>query len=497
MTAGRAASRPFGAGLGGTFAAVVAAARPDVEGVVLWGPLESGKRYLREVRAFNAVAVANPEGLRPEGWEEGDQEAIGFLIAKETVEDLGGIDALQLEGQLTRAAVFPRNHSVSHARVVAALEGLGAEVHVEAQAVVDMDTLVAEEAMPPRALIAQCVAWWCRSYPELGSAPAEGEPLELAPRVTLLARQGHAVVEEVARFGPRGELFGVLTRGEAVDPGAPGVILINGGTNHRVGINRNYTEWAREWAGLGLCVLRMDVRGLGDSPPLPGAELNALYREETRADVRAACDFLQASRGLRRFACLGLCAGGYQAFHTALEDPRVVAVVMLNPLRFLRDATHHTRLKRPPLEHYRTSLLQLERWRKLARGEVNVPEVARAVGLQFGRRVSAWAGRRVARLRRTEPAPNTQLAADLLRLIERGCEFVIVFNADEPIIERFKQEIAADRVRLTNSGRFWLEWVHHADHILTPLVSQQEAAGILRRTVSRWCTHQEPTRSAP
>jgi hypothetical protein len=49
---------------------------------------------------------------------------------------------------------------------------------------------------------------------------------------------------------------------------SPPHILVSGGNNMRAGINRNYTEWARDAALRGTTTLRFDIRRLGDSPPL-------------------------------------------------------------------------------------------------------------------------------------------------------------------------------------------------------------------------------------
>ena len=117
-------------------------------------------------------------------------------------------------------------------------------------------------------------------------------------------------------MGAERSVFGILAEHAAGHRDAPdlladagpaptGVILVNGGNNHRAGINRNYTQWARAWAGEGVSVLRLDIRGLGDSPPARARDLNVLYRAETAGDVIAAMDWLERHRGIRRFVLAG------------------------------------------------------------------------------------------------------------------------------------------------------------------------------------------------
>ncbi|MCP4069499.1 MAG: alpha/beta fold hydrolase, partial [Phycisphaeraceae bacterium] len=101
-----------------------------------------------------------------------------------------------------------------------------------------------------------------------------------------------------------------------------------------MGINRNYTEWAREAALSGVTTLRFDIRGLGDSRPRHPEDLNRLYRDETREDVIAAIDLLADRDDCDGVVLCGLCAGAYQAFHAARVDPRVVGLVLLDLLRW-------------------------------------------------------------------------------------------------------------------------------------------------------------------
>jgi dienelactone hydrolase len=500
--AGVATLGAFGALLGGTVATVFAASRPDVRALALWGAYPSGRAFLREVKAFEAMRAGNRGGARPARFAEGDQEAIGFLITAETAEAIRALDALKTGAPIAeRAAIFRRNARASVEPLAGHLRGAGVEVEVEPEATVDMAAFSGEPVPLPRAFVEAFGRWWSEAYPARRARPSPGHALARVAHVR--AEGGRRVREEVLRFGDDGGLFGILTSPVAdarVD--RPAVLLVNGGGNHRAGINRNHTEWARAWAERGLTVLRMDIRGLGDSPADPRAPWPVLYRGETRADVQAALDLLSGRFGFGRVVAVGLCAGAYQAFHAALGDPRIEGLVMLNPLRFQRPEERATgergELEYAPLAHYLRAAIDLGAWRRLALERRDPRVFARFVARRLHARAAAGA-RALAvmglvrplesialRERNPPPRPAGWLAGALFDLLERGARVLVVFDDSNPILPAFVESLDRDRRRLVESGRFEVEVLTGADHIFSPLVSQEQLTAILGRTLDAW-----------
>ena len=111
------------------------------------------------------------------------------------------------------------------------------------------------------------------------------------------------------------------------------MVLLNAGAVRRTGPSRMWVECARRWAADGLTILRLDVEGIGDSDgaTTPYVKDDSLYVPELVPQVQSAIDFLQARTEGERFILGGLCAGAYWSFHAALRDPRVSAILMLNP----------------------------------------------------------------------------------------------------------------------------------------------------------------------
>ena len=152
-------------------------------------------------------------------------------------------------------------------------------------------------------------------------------------------------LERPVRFGPNNRLFGIITMADGhreID--APAVILLCGGATHRISANRMYVNLARRLAANGICVMRMDLAGMGDSLPHDGYPANKPYTDKLADDVEAAMNTLEAATGKQTFLLFGLCSGAYAAMQTALLSPRVTDLVLVNQLVYYVSADYHKRL---------------------------------------------------------------------------------------------------------------------------------------------------------
>lgn len=132
--------------------------------------------------------------------------------------------------------------------------------------------------------------------------------------------------EQILRFGQEDSTLGIVTPGDSGDRKA-GIVFLNAGVLHRIGPHRLHVDLARRFAARGFDCLRLDLSGIGDSPPAGGSS----FRESAVADTRAAMDALGEARQVRRFILFGLCSGADNAVATALADDRVAGLVLLDP----------------------------------------------------------------------------------------------------------------------------------------------------------------------
>ncbi len=163
-------------------------------------------------------------------------------------------------------------------------------------------------------------------------------------------------------------MMGVLTRPENPPcDGRPGIVVIVGGPQYRVGSHRQFVLQARGWGEAGWTVLRFDYRGMGDSG---GAGRTF---ESVADDIRGAIDvLLDSCPDLVGVVLFGLCDGASAALMYAPEDARVRGLMLLNP--WVRTVESEARAT---LSHYYPRrVFQRSFWKKLFGGGIGLRRVA-------------------------------------------------------------------------------------------------------------------------
>jgi pimeloyl-ACP methyl ester carboxylesterase len=110
----------------------------------------------------------------------------------------------------------------------------------------------------------------------------------------------------------------------------PVFVFLNAGLMHRVGPYRLYVRLARELAKIGFPSLRVDLAGIGDSPPRPGLT----NQQSVAADFEEIMDVLEPHLGRMTLVLVGLCTGADSAVSLTLKEPRVVGMILLDPICF-------------------------------------------------------------------------------------------------------------------------------------------------------------------
>lgn len=170
-------------------------------------------------------------------------------------------------------------------------------------------------------------------------------------------------MERASTFEVDGEqLLGIVHPATAVVEPHRGLLLVVGGPQYRVGSHRQFLLLARHLASAGIPVFRFDYRGMGDSS---GPQRDF---EQIDEDIRAAIDRFQAeSPGLQEVVIWGLCDAASAALFYAWQDPRVSALVLLNPWVRTEEGLAKAYLK----GYYLRRLLSRDFWTSLISGRVN------------------------------------------------------------------------------------------------------------------------------
>lgn len=275
-------------------------------------------------------------------------------------------------------------------------------------------------------------------------------------------------------FGCAGEeCVGILSWPDAAATALDcALLIVVGGPQYRVGSHRQFVTLARYLAKRGVCVLRFDYRGMGDSD---GPQRTFIDVEE---DIRAAMDVLCERTGKKRVLIWGLCDGATAALMYARGDGRVVGLACVNPWAHNERDEAAVRLK----HYYVRRLLSAEFWRKLFSGRVaglrTLKEILGAAGTLAQRGDTAAAT--------GQDAPQ---ARDFLTRMERGWSAfrgkVLIMLSGRDYTAREFESWAASRPALRTfeqDARVSVERHATADHTF----SSRETETWMCETTFRW-----------
>jgi pimeloyl-ACP methyl ester carboxylesterase len=306
--------------IGATLATLVASQRSDIAGLVLLAPVLRGRSFIRELRTEAAV-----RGGRP-GVEAGREDALAIdelVLTGETVSLLQRVDLRTVElGRDRKVAVFAQSPSPVLSDCVAAWTSGGADVICEDFSGLEPMLRGAHLSHEPSAETHRILDWVRCKIP-VGPPPRRHARAPERAEIRTVS-----YIETPLRFGLNGEMFGILCRPATDFEEGFVIVIVNSGGNPHQGVARSNVDLARKFAAHGFASLRMDFTGLGDSVAPEDPETH-VFETDRRAEVATAIDELE-NLGYRRFAIHGLCSGAYHAFHAAVTDPRLEAVLLVN-----------------------------------------------------------------------------------------------------------------------------------------------------------------------
>ena len=432
------------------------------EELVLWDPITSGRRYLREEQFLLRMTVEEP-GEHPDllalaGWSLPHDAVAGFkkLRLPEEVVDDPAVPVM--------AALRSGVQSDLAARVTAA----GGEV-VEGADIADF--VAPTEFVPvfPRRTLAAMVDWLSRNR-----LTAEPHPVELPVVDTAVvdtAADGTRILERLRRIGPH-RLFGVetLREGLTAEQASAEIVFHSTANDRCVGQGRMWPELAREFASSGVRSLRFDRRGVGDSPGGADGVLTPLYTPENLEDITDVDRDLVLGDGHRLHT--GLCAGAWMSTKVCLARPGTV-LCAIGPLMWMLDP--------PRLD---AEMLRARGW-DLDMGRAPLNESA----------PSPWKVRLKTWIRTSMPYPLWRLASrtgrvgcpeEMLRaLIDRKVPTTVVFPAGDRRV--FELQRGSDSLRVIGEPARVLDFRDldgdWDDHVLMGLEYRLQTAEILREVV--------------
>ena len=447
----------LGIRMGATLGAV-AASEQHVEHLVLWNPCNSGRQYVREMKALASAAA--DDSLNALGIE-----SAGFILRHDTAEALKNINLLNLTYPTDCKILLIQRDDLT---VDTALENYlhTQDVEVAQSAQPGFTDMMAEPQFTaiPTAAIQYIVDWL--STPRATSSTSQPNA-RLTLSETIAIHDGVDINERICQFGPNNQLFGMLSTPAVTNivSDKPAIVFLNSGSVHQVGPNRLYVTLARKLSTLGHVCLRFDLQGLGDSLLRTRGTINHPYPPSATEDTAAALEYLQAQTGTSKFILVGLCSGAHNSFHAALELPQydIAEIILINPLTFqyVEGMSLETTQHFLDVAYYKKSARNISSWIKLLRGKVNVVNLANIAASQvkvvlesFNQYVQESVFDR----------PTTQLSTHLRSLFARKIPLTLFVAANDPgfailtLGAQFMTKIGM------KSGMIQVQFIPDADH---------------------------------
>jgi len=421
----------IGMRLGATVVGVAAATHGvQFSSVVLWDPCESGRSYLRELSAL--------EALRREGMtidSDGPVETPEFVFTRQAALELR---ALRLSdpgpGSIAnQVLVVSRADRAISGKLRDRLDR--EEVHwlttSEQGALLDVEPRL---AVLPGPSADQIMAW-------LDQSPSPDETFEVRA-----ARSSALVAHEPGRLAVRERcvqlgshlLFGIVSEPVGGASG-PWIVFLNVSNGEHTGPSRLWVELSRRWAGRGLRCVRIDFEGIGDSPWVPGQPQPHVYDQGRVSDAAEVMRVL-SPEDPSNSVFVGLCSGAFLGLEAALALQSRAACAINPPIGMdvLHAAVRLGGSRRRALRALATLLKEaVERLRWVAAG--------------------AWELCRML-------LPSTVAADLLVSVADRGSEVLVLASYED------RSPSTAPVLRTINSYPFVaskgydVEWIEGLDH---------------------------------
>ena len=449
---------------GATLAARVST-KTEIDSLVLWNPVVSGRRYVREMLAITATS-----GMK-KSEDSSVSETAGFLMTQETTDQLKTINLLEENIRAKNGVlVIHRDDLETDSALRKKLTNSLIETDlVTLPGYIEMMAEPQFTQIPEQAFTA--ITEWLTTK----STASVSKPLLNVKTETTFADNQIQIQEQHFQFGVDAKLSGILSSPQGRASEKPAVVLLNSGSVHRVGPNRLYVTLARTLTGQGYPVFRMDFQGLGDSAWPSSPRENHPYPDSAVPDTKSALDFLKEKFGHKRFVLVGLCSGAHAAFHAGIElaDHEITDSILINPLTYqwvegMSLATNHFQ----EVAYYKHTMKDKTKWVKLLKGQINFGYAAR-VGLT---QVKNMAGKLF------ESGSNSPLSKKLMKLFQQERPLTLFIAEQDPGYDILMDSAASVAKSAIQSEKIRLHWIKDADHTFTTLDPRTDL-------INRVCEH--------
>jgi hypothetical protein len=232
---------------------------------------------------------------------------------------------------------------------------------------------------------------------------------------------------------------------------------------------------ARMLANLGIVTLQVREK----NPPADWNTLINLLNAEGVRYCKESIEVLRDRRGVERFICMGNCGRGSIPFRVALEDPRVVGLILSNP---------HISPALTIRESYAQRLLSAESWRRLLSGKADLkyhlPNARLLAMSLFGRVAGIDEKKLIDQSGHNKDLTLPDRFDERVRgLTERGVRVLMAFAENDEGLAYFRRLYGQSFEKLKAIPGVSLELLATSAHVIS---QDDDAAGALAGLISAW-----------
>lgn len=485
--------------LGAAFALLASRVAP-VDQLVLLAPVVNGRSYVRELTVvrktwFDQLA----ESVRAAHDESAPLNVLGQVYSREFHAALSTLDPARALSTATvrpasRALIFDLRPNASEP-LRTNLGALGVEA--ESRPFEGYGAFLQEPAFSeiPVSVFTAAAEWVAD-----GREPVAASTFEWDASLRL---ETPDAIEYPVQAGSD-KLFGILSKPRRSNARGPILLITNTSASSHVGDSRLSVRIARELASQGIATLRVDARGIGDSPPLPQHlvttnRFSTIYSEHTVDDVSAAATWLE-QQGYKDIVSFGICSGAYSAVRAAMITPALAGAVSVNLQSFfLAEGFTPANVAKRELNSvagYMKSMFQLSRWKRIFSGERSLMPILRLVGGQLATRVRS----RLADLvgdRAESATPNARPAnprAVVNALHRKGVQTLLIYGAFDSGVDLLTAHFGKMGTRLSRYPSVRAAIYDDLDHALFSPAASAKVIGLTAAFLNN--LHTEPKMSA-
>jgi len=466
----------FGFRIGATLAALVAERIP-VEFLILWATLNSGKKYIREIKLIQKTGK-----IQSNDNDDLLLEAGGMGYWEQTANDISKINLMNITPRAKRILVIPRDEQTTDTELY--------DVWKENDLCVDRVNLIGSTLMlvdahltvVPHQSIQDIVQWVQKDLDKnlitnkiqtiTQNHPTSANINHASHSQKIALQDNSTVKESILYFGAKNENIAILTETDkSKDSNLPTVLILNSGANHRVGPSRLYVSIARELSLMGFRCLRIDVPGIGDSIISSQALENIEYINSSSHKILEATKALTPNPLNNDFILMGLCSGAYFSFHAALELSGVTIAesILINPLTFYWEEGM-TADTSPTKDFsiwnwYKHAITNQDSWIKLIQGKIDYKSLATAIQNRIIMKFTSS----FKYLKHTETLKNInkhreQLPADLIKITDKNIQIQFILSRSDPGHDILMTNAGKTIKKLQRSNKIDIKFIEDADH---------------------------------